>query len=193
MGIQSRHHCGRMSAPIRANATASSGKRVALLIEQGFEDREVFEPLEALRASGAEVVIVGPTAPTDFTGKQGGVLTSDVAAGRARATEFDAAVIPGGWAPDRMRLRHAMVDLVRDVAAAGKPVAAICHGPQVLISAKVVRDRMLTCWPSIAIDVKNAGGLYLDRPVVEDGNLITSRKIDDVPHFSNAIIRALSR
>jgi len=182
-----------MSAPIRANATASSGKRVALLIEQGFEDREVFEPLEALRASGAEVVIVGPTAPTDFTGKQGGVLTSDVAAGRARATEFDAAVIPGGWAPDRMRLRHAMVDLVRDVAAAGKPVAAICHGPQVLISAKVVRDRMLTCWPSIAIDVKNAGGLYLDRPVVEDGNLITSRKIDDVPHFSNAIIRALSR
>ncbi len=102
-------------------------------------------------------------------------------------------MIPGGHAPDKMRMRHAMVDLARDAMEAGKPVAAICHGPQVLISANALRGRTLTCWPSIAIDVKNAGGLYVDKPVVEDGNLITSRKPDDVPVFSDAIIRALAR
>ena len=105
--------------------------------------------------------------------------------------DFDALVIPGGHAPDKMRMRHAMVDLARDAMEAGKPVAAICHGPQLLISANALRGRTLTCWPSIAIDVKNAGGLYVDKPVVEDGNLITSRKPDDVPVFSEAIIRAL--
>ena len=104
-----------------------------------------------------------------------------------------AVIIPGGHAPDKMRMRHAMVDLARDAMEAGKPVAAICHGPQVLISANVLRGRTLTCWPSIAIDVKNAGGLYVDKPVVEDGNLITSRKPDDVPVFSEAIIKALAR
>jgi protease I len=107
--------------------------------------------------------------------------------------DFDALVIPGGYAPYKMRMRHAMVDLARDAMLTGKPVAAICHGPQVLISANVLRGRTLTCWPSIAIDVKNAGGLYVDKPVVEDGNLITSRKPDDVPVFSEAIIRALDR
>ena len=90
-------------------------------------------------------------------------------------------------------MRHAMVDLARDAMEAGKPVAAICHGPQLLISANTLRGRTLTCWPAIAIDVKNAGGLYVDKPVVEDGNLITSRKPDDVPAFSEAIIRALSK
>jgi protease I len=91
-----------------------------------------------------------------------------------------------------MRMRHAMVDLAREAMETNKPVAAICHGPQLLISAIALRGRTLTCWPSIAIDVKNAGGLYVDKPVVEDGNLITSRKPDDVPVFNDAIIRALS-
>ena len=115
-----------------------------------------------------------------------------MAAGAAKVKDFDAVVIPGGHAPDKMRMRHAMVDLARDAMEAGKPVAAICHGAQVLISANTLRGRTLTCWPSIAIDVKNAGGLYVDKPVVEDGNLITSRKPDDVPMFSEAIIKALS-
>jgi protease I len=84
-----------------------------------------------------------------------------------------------------------MVDLVRDAVAAGKPVAAICHGPQMLISADVLRGRTLTCAPSIAVDVTNAGGLYVDRPVVEDANVITSRKPEDIPQFSDAILRAL--
>ena len=173
---------------------ALTGTLVAMLIEEEFEDREVTEPLETLRAAGVTVVVVGPVAGTSYRGKRGeAVVSADIAAGRAKIKDFDAVVIPGGFAPDRMRMRHAMVDLVRDAMEAGKPVAAICHGPQVLISANTVRGRTLTCWPSIAIDVKNAGGLYVDKPVAEDGNLITSRKIDDVPLFNEAILRALAR
>ena len=164
-----------------------------MLVEDEFEDRELTGPLEALRAAGATATLVGPTAGAEFKGKRGdAVVKSDLAAGAARMKDFDALVIPGGHAPDKMRMRHAMVDLARDAMEANKTVAAICHGPQVLISAIALKGRTLTCWPSIAIDVKNAGGLYVDKPVVEDGNLITSRKPDDVPLFSEAIIKALS-
>jgi protease I len=175
-------------------AHAVSGKRVAMLVENEFEDRELTGPLEALRAAGVHVTLVGPTAGAEYTGKRGdAVVKADIGAGAAKLQDFDAVVIPGGHAPDKMRMRHAMVDLVRDAMEAGKPVAAICHGPQVLISANALRGRTLTCWPSIAIDVKNAGGLYVDKPVVEDGNLITSRKPDDVPVFGEAILRALAK
>jgi len=171
-----------------------AGKRVAILVEDEFEDRELTGPLDALRAAGADVTIVGAIKGGSYRGKRGdATITSDLAAGDARMRDFDALIIPGGHAPDKMRLRHAMVDLTREAMEAGKPVAAICHGPQLLISANALRGRTLTCWPSIAVDVKNAGGLYVDKPVVEDGNLITSRKPDDVPAFSDAIIRALSR
>lgn len=177
-----------------AEAGALKNRRVAMLVEQEFEDSELAGPRDTLRAAGAEVVLVGPTAGAEYRGKRGTItVVADVAADRVRADEFDAIVIPGGYAPDKMRLRHAMVDLVRDAMRAGKLVAAICHGPQVLISADVLRGRTVTCWPSIAVDVKNAGGLYVDRPVVEDGNLITSRKPDDIPVFCDAIIRALVR
>jgi protease I len=172
---------------------SQTGKRVAILIEEEFEDIAVNGAADAIRGAGLEVVLVGPVAGATYTGRRGGQVTATLAAGKARAREFDAIVIPGGHAPDRMRMRHAMVDLVRDMVGAGKPVAAICHGPQLLISVNALRGRTVTCWPSIAIDVKNAGGLYVDKPVVEDGNLITSRKPDDVPVFSEAIIRALTR
>jgi protease I len=101
-------------------------------------------------------------------------------------------VIPGGYAADKIRLRHAMVDLVRDAVAAGKPVAAMDHGASVLINAKALSGRLITCWPSIAVDAKNAGARYVDRPVVEDGCVITSRKSDDLPFFTGAIIRQLT-
>jgi protease I len=168
-----------------------TGKRVAILVEDGFEDTELTGPLSGLSSAGALVTLVGPHAARQYTGKRGHAVTSDLAAGAARSADFDALVIPGGFAPDRMRMRHAMVDLTKAMAAAGKPVAAICHGPQMLISAGLLRGRTVTCWPSIAIDVTNAGGLYVDRPVVTDGNLITSRKPDDVPQFTAALIGAL--
>lgn len=168
-----------------------SGARVAILVEDLFEETELTSPRDALTALGARVVLVGPMAGKVYTGKHGGVVTADVSAGSVRVADVDAVVIPGGFAPDKMRLRHAMVDLVRDCMAAGKPVAAICHGPSVLINANVLKGRTLTCWPSIAVDVKNAGGRYVDRPVVEDGNLITSRKVDDLQAFNDAIVRQL--
>ncbi len=175
-------------------AVPLSGKRVVVLVEEEFEDLELTGPVEALREAGATVIVAGPVKGGTYRGKRGeAVVTADVAAGALGVKDLDALVIPGGHAPDRMRMRHAMVDQARDAMEAGKPVAAICHGPQLLISANALRGRTLTCWPSIAIDVKNAGGRYVDKPVVEDGNLITSRKPDDVPLFSEAIIRALTQ
>ena len=168
------------------------GTRVAILIEDLYEDIELTSPRDALRTAGAQVVVVGPIKGRTYTGKQGEAIVADIDAGSARAADFDAVIVPGGFAPDKMRLRHAMVDLVRDAFAAGKPVAAICHGPQVLINANVLKGKTLTCWPSIAVDVKNAGGRYVDKPVVEDGNLITSRKVDDLPRFNDAIVRQIS-
>jgi protease I len=165
--------------------------RVAMLVEDLFEDTELTETAERLRTAGIAVTLVAPFADREYTGKQGTVVRADLAAGSAKAADFDAVIVPGGYAPGKMRIRPAMVDLVRDAVTAGKPVAAICHGPQMLISADVLRGRTLTCTPSIAVDVKNAGGLYVDRPVVEDRNLITSRKPDDVPQFADAILRAL--
>jgi deglycase len=176
-----------------SSSTGLAGKRVAVLVEDEFEDRELTGPVDGLRAAGATVVIVGPTAGGQYRGKRDGtVVAADLAAGAAHAGDFDALVIPGGHAPDKMRMRHAMVDLTRDMMHAGKPVAAICHGPSVLISAIALRGRTLTCWPSIAIDVKNAGGMYVDKPVVVDGNLITSRKPTDLPAFCRQIAMALS-
>jgi protease I len=169
-----------------------SGARVAILVEDLFEDVELTSPRDALSTAGVRVTIVGPMAGKAYTGKHGALITADMAAGSVREGDVDAVVIPGGYAPDKMRLRHAMVDLVRDCMAAGKPVAAICHGPSVLINANVLKGKTLTCWPSIAVDVKNAGGRYVDRPVVEDGNLITSRKVDDLAAFTDAILRQLA-
>lgn len=173
------------------DALPLDGKRVAILVEDHYEDAELVEPRKALEAAGAHVAIVGPVAGRSYSGKKGDHVAAHVAAREVKAADFDAVVVPGGYAPDKMRLRHAMVDLVRDAVAAGKPVAAICHGPQVLINANVLRGRTLTCWPSIAVDVKNAGGRYVDRPVVEDGNLITSRKPDDLPQFIEALMAQL--
>ena len=175
-----------------ADSGALTGRRIAILVENDFEDSELTGPRDALKDAGATVVIVGPTANAEFTGKKlGTVITSELAAGAAKAKDFDAVVIPGGYAPDKMRMRHAMVDFTREMNEAGKPVAAICHAASMLISANAVKGKTLTCWPSIAVDVKNAGGMYVDKPVVEDGNLITSRKPDDIPFFNDAIIRAL--
>ena len=170
------------------------GARVAVLIEEGFDDEELSGVVERLNAAGLQVTLVAPFADRVYRGRHGRTaVTSGMTAGAARTQAFAAIVIPGGYAPDRIRMRHAMLDLVRDAIAAGRPVAAIGHGAQVLISCDLLGGRTLTCWPSIAIDVKNAGGLYVDRPVVDDGGLITSRKADDLAQFAAAIVRAVER
>jgi len=168
------------------------GKRIAILAEEGFEDSELMEPLRAMKDADARVVIVGSGSKDSYRGKRGSAtIKVDTTADKVKALDFDAIIIPGGYAPDRMRLHQTMVDLVKQAFEDGKVVAAICHGPQLLISADVVRGRRVTSWPSVAVDLKNAGAKWVDEPVVRDGNLITARKPSDLPRFNKAIVEAL--
>ena len=171
-----------------------AGKRIALLVEQDFEDSELTGPRDALRSAGATVVVVGPTAGSEFKGKKlGTIVVSELAAGSASMRDFDALVIPGGYAPDKMRMRHAMVDLTREAMDAQKPVAAICHGPWTLIEADAVRGHTITSWPSLKTDLKNAGASWVDKEVVRDGKLVTSRKPDDIPAFNQEMIQLFAQ
>lgn len=163
-----------------------------ILVEHDYDYSDLDHARAVLGGAGATIQVVGPVQGQSYTSRDGRPTVADVAASAVRAVDVDAVVIPGGYAADRMRLRHAMIDLVRDMVDAGKPVAAIDHGPSLLINAKALNGRTVTCWPSIAVDAKNAGARYVDRPVVEDGNVITSRKSDDLPFFTDAIIRQLS-
>jgi protease I len=168
------------------------GKRIAILAEQGFEDSELTEPLKAMKEAGAQVFVVGSGSQTSYKGKRGkATIKVDIDADKVRAEDFDAIIIPGGYAPDKMRLHQPMIDLVRKAHDLGRVIAAICHGPQLLISADIVRGRRLTSWPSVAVDLKNAGATWVDEPLVKDENLITSRKPSDLPMFNRAVIQAL--
>ncbi len=168
------------------------GKRIAILAEEDFEDSELVEPLRAMKDVGARVTIVGSGSHETYRGKRGKAkIKADTTADKVNVKDFDAIIIPGGYAPDKMRLHQPMIDLVKAAFDQGKLVAAVCHGPQMLISAGIVRGRRVTSWPSVAIDLKNAGANWVDEPVVQDGNLITSRKPSDLPRFNKAIIDAL--
>ena len=168
------------------------GKKVAILAEEDFEDSELIEPLRSLKNAGARVVIVGSGSQETYKGKRGkATIRVHATADNVDAEDFDAIIVPGGYAADKMRAHQSMVDLVRKAYDLGKVIAAICHGPQLLISAGIVRGRLVTSWPSVAVDLRNAGAEWLDVPVVQDGNLITSRKPADLPRFNKAIIEAL--
>lgn len=170
----------------------AKGARVAVLVEDEFEDSEVVEPIKALRGAGASITIVGSGSKEVYTGhKAHTTVHVDTSADKVHGRDFDAVIIPGGYAPDKMRLHPSMVEFVRDAYEAGRTVAAVCHGPQLLISANVIKGRTVTCWPSIRVDIQNAGANYVDQPVVRDGNLITARAPEDLPAFSQAIIEAL--
>ena len=168
------------------------GKRIAILAEEDFEDSELMEPLRAMKDAGARVLIVGSGSKKSYRGKRGSTeVTVDITADKAKADDFDVIIVPGGYAPDKMRLHQSMVNLVRKAHAEGKIIAAVCHGPQLLISADIVKGRRVTSWPSVAVDLKNAGAIWVDEPVVKDGNIITSRKPADLPKFNKAMIEAL--
>ena len=176
-----------------------TGKRVAVLVEQKYEELEVWYPVYRLREAGCEVVLVGPEAGKTYPSKLGYPAVADVSAKDARADQFDAVIIPGGIAPDYIRRSESMLKLVRDLFAKGKPVAAVCHGPWVLCSVRlpqggtVLAGRKVACFHSIKDDVANAGGTYVDQEVVIDGNLITSRKPDDLPAFVGAVIEQMRK
>jgi len=169
-----------------------AGKRVAVLAEDNYEDPELWYPYYRLLEAGAAVALVGTGSAQTYHSKHGYPVTVDARADDVRAADFDAVIIPGGFAPDRLRRYPAVLRLVREAFEAGKVVAAICHGPWVLVSAGVLRGRTATSVSAIKDDVANAGAQWVDREVVRDGNLITSRTPSDLPAFSRAIIGALA-
>ena len=169
------------------------GKRVAILAENLYQELELWYPLLRMREAGAEVKVVGTGSATTYTSKHGYPATVDVAASDVTAADFDAVIIPGGYAPDMMRRYPAMVNLVREAFEQGKVVAAICHAGWMLASAGVLNGKTATCVPAIRDDVVNAGATYVDAEVAQDGNLITSRTPTDLPAFCRTIINALTQ
>ncbi len=167
-----------------------SKRRVILLAENDYEDLELWYPKLRLIEAGAEVTVVGVGEEVYYS-KHGYPVTVDGKIKDFESKDFDAVVIPGGWAPDRMRRYPELVNFVKEMNDSGKVVAAICHGPSVLVSAGVLKGKKATCFIAIKDDVVNAGAEYLDKPVVVDGNLITSRKPNDLPDFCREIINAL--
>jgi len=167
------------------------GKKVALLVENMYQEMEAWYPLYRLREEGAEVVTVGSGSAETYTSKLGYPINATTSADRVTAADFDALVIPGGYAPDLMRRYPSMVQLVRDMFNQGKIVAAICHAGWMLCSAGILKGRKATCFFAIKDDLINAGAEYLDAEVFRDGNLITSRMPDDLPAFCREIISAL--
>src|SRR5437660_5537919 len=168
------------------------GKRVAVLVEKFYEDLELWYPVLRLREAGCAVKIVGPKAGETYTSKHGYPAKADTAASAVKAGDFDAIVIPGGYSPDHMRRCPPMVDLVTQAARQGKVLAAICHGPWMLCSARCLKGRKVTSFFAIRDDIENAGGHWQDAPCVRDGNLVTSRTPDDLPAFMQGIFDALA-
>lgn len=167
-----------------------TGRKIAVLVENLYMDQELWYPYYRMKEEGADVVIVGPEAGT-YKSVHGYEVSAEAEAADVSADQFDAVIIPGGYAPDRMRRHRAMVELVKDAVGQGKLVAAICHAGWMLASADVVRGRTVTGFFSIKDDLVHAGANYVDREVVVDGNLITSRKPDDLPAFCRTIINTL--
>lgn len=166
-----------------------TGKKIALLADDGFEDSELSKPLDAVQAAGATVEIISEEAGT-ITGKNGLPEPVDKTVDQVSVSDYDGLLLPGGVAnPDKMRMNPTAVEFVKDFFAADKPVAAICHAPWLLVEADVVDERTVTSWPSLRKDLENAGAIWVDEEVVVDGNLVTSRKPDDLDVFCEETIK----
>ena len=167
------------------------GKKIAILLEQQYQEMEVWYPYYRLKEEGAQVVRVAPKAGENYPSKLGYPCPSDAAAKDVRAGDFDAVVIPGGWSPDFMRRDENMIRFIQDAAKADLVLAAICHGGWMLCCTDALRGKQATSFVAIKHDMLNAGAKWVDQECVVDGKLITSRKPDDLPAFCAAIIRAL--
>jgi protease I len=169
-----------------------TSKKVVVLVADDFEDSEVKVPVEFFDSQDLDHEFIGVAARKKHAGKHDHEVETQKAVMGADIEDYAGLLIPGGHAPDSMRLDKDMVSFVRSFCASGKPVAAICHGPQLLIEAGVVRGKTMTSWPSVATDLKNAGANWVDKEVVVDGNLITSRKPGDLDAFCQAFGEQLS-
>jgi protease I len=175
-----------------ATTNRLEGMKVAILVENMFEQAELTEPRKALDQAGAQTVLVSPQADR-VQGvnhdEKGDKFNVDLSLDGANADDFDALMLPGGVAnPDRLRMNKKAMQFVRSFVDAGKPIAAICHAPWSLVEVDAVRDRRLTSWPSLQTDIRNAGGQWVDEVSVTDQNITTSRKPDDIPKFNEAML-----
>ena len=170
---------------------------ILIVATDGFEESELFGPLQILRDKGAEVKLASPDLnPIQATvhDDPGKTIRPDLTVDQVRAEDYDALILPGGVRnPDQLRTNRAAIDLIRAFADAGKPVAAICHGPWLLVEADLLRGKTATSWPSIRTDLRNAGANVVDQPAVADGNIVTSRNPDDVRAFTDAVIRLVEQ
>jgi len=166
-------------------------KKVFILIEDGFRDEEIVYPYYRFIEAGYEVMIVGPEAGKEYRGKFGLPLKSDITPEQVNLDEVAVVIIPGGFAPDKLRLNNIMVSLVKKAFDDNKVIASICHGGWMLIEADICRGKDVTGFKAIATDLKNAGGNYIDKEVVVDKNLVTSRIPDDLPAFCRSILELI--
>jgi protease I len=170
-----------------------AGKRILTFVGDIYEDLELWYPKLRLIEAGAKVVVAGDKAEGKYTGKNGYPCVADAAIGRMRAADFDGVVVPGGFMPDKLRRDGDVLQLIRDFDAAGKLIAAICHGGWIPISAGVYRGVKVTGSPGIKDDLVNAGAVWQDAPVVVDRHFVSSRKPDDLPDFCRAILEVMSK
>ena len=172
------------------------GKKIAILATDGFEQAELVEPKKALEEAGAQALVISPSDGSikGWQGREwGDSISVDMTLDAARVSNYDALVLPGGvMNPDKLRMIPSAVKFVRDFFDAKKPVAAICHGPWMLVEAGVVKGRTLTSWPSLQTDIRNAGGKWVDQEVTVDQGLVTSRKPADLPAFNRRMIEEIS-
>lgn len=167
--------------------------KIAALVGEMFEDSEYQEPAKAFKGAGHDVIIVSEKARVELKGEHGKVtVTSDKAAKDITVDDFDALFIPGGLSPDKLRIHDDVVTFVRDFVNSGKPVFTICHAPQLLITADVLKGRSIAGWKSLKPDIRNAGATFVDKDVVEDGNIFSSRSPADIPAFNKASLKRLS-
>ncbi len=169
-----------------------TGKRIAIMLDKEYQELEVWYPYYRMKEAGAEATLVAPRAGVGYPSKLGYPAVSDAAVADVRAADFHAVVVPGGWCPDYMRRDEGMVKFIRDAAAAGIVLAAICHGGWMLCCTDALTGRRATSFMAIRFDMINAGAKWVDEQCVVDGNIITARKPADLPAFCKAIIEALS-
>ena len=166
-------------------------KTVGLLVEQDYQDLEVWYPILRFREAGHRVLVIGTGSAPSYKGKFGYPVTPDTTAEKVSAKDLDGLIIPGGWAPDFLRRHKAVTSLVKDCHAQGKVVGAICHAGWVLVSAGILKGKTITSFSAIKDDVEAAGACWVDREVQVDGNLVTARKPDDLPAFCREILNKL--
>jgi len=166
-------------------------RKILIMVDEGVEDAEFLYPYYRFQEEGYKVVIVASKAKETYAGKHGVPIKSEISAKEVKVDEYGALIIPGGRAPDKMRTDRDLVNIVKEAYRKGIVIAAICHGPQMLIEADILRGKKATCWKSVATDLKNAGATFLDEPVVVDDKIVTSRMPADLPVFCKETIKLI--